>query len=676
MIELRAMLERVWQAYSGEAAWQTVADLSRYHRIQASPGYRRAAQWLRQRLIRDGLEAEILSYPADERTRFWAMQSFQEWHCTAASLRLVEPAEQAQVLADLSACPISLIQRSTAFEGEAEVVLLEEGTEEADYEGLDVAGKVVLSSGDLRRVWELAVKKRGALGILFDGMRVVPPVRPVGDLADVRQYTSFWWQPGDVKCFGFVLTPQQGKALRKLLKTGESGVRVRAKVDGRLYDGAMEVVSAVIPGETEQEILVVAHLCHPRPSANDNASGAAAALEAARTLQALIANGDLAQPRRTIRFLWLPEISGMYAYLAGREAELERLIAGINLDMVGEDQTQTGSSWLIERPPDAAASFAPDLLLRLRAELPGLKGMTDVAPSHTGLGAQPLYRQGEAPFSGGSDHFILSDPDVGAPTPMLIQWPDRFYHTAADTPDRTDPHSLARSGALAAAYAYWLAAAGPQEATWLGHEMVARFKARAVEAAQAALTEALSEDDGQALAQAAAALDRRLTYLLDRCQAALGTLARLAPAGCPLAELQAEAERVARHELVWARGSLKSQAVTLGLEGLPAPPPWELTKEEQQAAGWKPQRQVRGPIPLNDHLHRLAEGEREAWRQLLKERPGWAYHTLITLALFWADGQRTLLEIADLVEMESGQRDLELLLAYFRLLEKLGFVSL
>jgi hypothetical protein len=32
------------------------------------------------------------------------------------------------------------------------------------------------------------------------------------------------------------------------------------------------------------------------------------------------------------------------------------------------------------------------------------------------------------------------------------------------------------------------------------------------------------------------------------------------------------------------------------------------------------------------------------------------------------------LEIADLVEMESGKRDVELLLAYFRLLEKLGFV--
>lgn len=676
MIDTASLLERIWQSYSGEAAWQTVVDLCRYHRIQASPGYRQAAQWLQQRLNREGLTAEILSYPADENTQFWAMQSFQEWHCTAASLRLIEPAGQAQGLADYRADPISVIQRSAAFVGEAEVVSLEDGTEEADYDGLEVAGKVVLSKGDLRRVWELAVKQRGAVGILYDGMRVVPPVRPEGDLSDVRQYTSFWWQPGDVKCFGFVLTPRQGQGLRALLQQGQSQVRIRARVDSRLYDGALEVVSAVIPGRSEQEVVVVAHLCHPRPSANDNASGAAAALEAARTLQSLIAAGELAPPRRTIRFLWLPEMHGLYAYLAGREAELGRIVAGLNLDMVGQDQAQTGSVWLIERPPDAAASFAPDLLAHLRDGLPAVKGMTDAAPTHTGFGAYPLYRQAETPFSGGSDHLILSDPDIGVPTPMLIQWPDRFYHTAADTPDRTDPGSLARAGTVAAAYAYWLASAGPREAAWLGHEMVARFKAHLAKVAQAAVTRALTEDTGQALSCIGADLDRRLAYLLDRQKAALDTLTRLAPQGCPIAGLQAEAEQAARHELVWARGALELQAAALELEGLPILPPPALTPEEQQAAGWKPRRRVRGAIPLDHHLHRRPKEEREAWRRLLKERSGRLHHTLLNLALFWADGQRSVLEIADLVELESGHRDLELLMDYFRLLDRLGLVSL
>jgi hypothetical protein len=675
MHELRQTFEQIWQAYSGEAAWQSVADLSRFHRIQASPGFRQAAQWVHGRLIGDGLQAEIQSYRADEQSMFWAYPSFQEWECHEATLYLVAPKEEAKLLADYRACPISLIQRSTSFEGEAEVVLVEDGEEEAEYDGLDVAGKVVLTRGGLHRVWELAVEQRGAIGILFDGMRVVKPARPEGDLADARQYTSFWRQPGDTRCFGFVLTPRQGQALRRLLTKGKEPVRVQAQVVGRLYDGELEVVEATIPGETDEAVLVVAHLCHPQPSANDNASGAAAALEAARALQSLITRGDLPRPRRAIRFLWLAEMTGTMAYLAGHEKGIERLIAGINLDMVGEDQGQTGSSWLIECPPDAAASFAPELLIRLREEMPQVKGMVDVASSHTGAGAYPLYRKTEVPFSGGSDHYILSDPTVRVPTPMLIQWPDRFYHTSADTPDRTDPHSLARAGSLAATYAYWLASAGLEEVSWLGYEMVARFKSRLVETAQAAATGALACPDGESLAQALANLDRRLAYLADRQREALKTLKRLAPVECLVNALRDEIRQGVQHELAWAKGAVGLRAATLGLESLPELPAHELAEEEKEAAKLIPVRQVRGPIPLENHMRRLDGEAREDWRQLHKARHGFASDTLTTLALYWADGARSVLDIADLVELEAGKRDVELLLAYFRLLERLGFVQ-
>jgi aminopeptidase YwaD len=672
MERFQRVFQRIWQICSGEAAWQTVADLSRLHRIQASPGHRRAATMLHRQLTSAGLAAEILSYPADEHTRFWAYRSFQEWDCQEATLELVAPQEQAGILADFRACPISLIQRSAPFEGEVDVLLLEDGEKEGDYEGRDIAGKVVLTRGDLRRVWQLAVQERGAVGILFDGMRVVPPVRPEGDLADVRQYTSFWWQPGDTHCFGFVLTPGQGRSLRRLLGESQEPVHVRARVVSALYDGGLEVVSAAIPGESRDEIVVVAHLCHPQPSANDNASGAAAALEAARTLQTLIQEEGL-RLRRTIRFLWLPELTGSVAYLAGREGDLERLVAGLNLDMVGEDQNQTGSSWLIERPPDAAASFAPDLLIWLRDQMPGLKGMVDVAASHTHLGTYPLYRQAEVPFSGGSDHLALSDPTVGVPTPMIIQWPDRFYHTSADTPDRTDPHSLARAGALAAAYACWLATAGVEETRWLGYQMVARYKAHIAAVTQAAVTEALVAAEGPELARQAQALDRRLSYLVERQKAALATLERLEPVGCLVEDLQAEVARVTQQELSWAQGLLDLHAASLGLAGLPTVPEVEPSDQEREAAGLAPRRQVRGPVPLGMELSDLDAADQEAWRRLTEERKG-VEHTLTTLALYWADGRRSVLDIVGLVEMEAGVRDVELLLAFFRLLEKAGRV--
>ena len=108
---------------------------------------------------------------------------------------------------------------------------------------------------------------------------------------------------------------------------------------------------------------------------------------------------------------------------------------------------------------------------------------------------------------------------------------------------------------------------------------------------------------------------------------------------------------------------------------LPSPQPSDLSEEEQEAATLIPARLVRGPIPLGQLLHRLNEDSQERWRQLLKARKDSAFYTISALALYWADGVRSVLEIADLIELEAGKKDVELLLVYLRLLEKLGFIE-
>ena len=124
--------EAIREEFSGQAATGYVIDIARYHRMQASPGFRRAAHYCLERLREAGVEAEILSFPADEKTKYWSARMFQEWEVTEATLHLVEPEDERRKLADFRACPISLIQRSAPFEGEAEVVLLEDGEEAAD----------------------------------------------------------------------------------------------------------------------------------------------------------------------------------------------------------------------------------------------------------------------------------------------------------------------------------------------------------------------------------------------------------------------------------------------------------------------------------------------------------------------------------------------------------------
>ena len=662
----KQILETIREIFSGPAAKGYVADITRYHRIQASPGYRQAAKYCHQRLTEWGVQAEIFSFPANERTRYWSRGMFQEWEATDATLHLIEPREKQRKLADYHGSKLSLIQRSAPFEGEAEVVLLEDGEEEAEYEGLGLAGRIVLTKGDLERVRELAVERHGAVGILYDDLRETPPIRQRLDLPDALQYTSFWWTGHEKKCFGFVLTPREGERLRALIKEGaregKPPLKVRAKVDSRFYDGAIEVVSGLIPGEDDQEVVIVAHLCHPQPSANDNASGSATALEMARALGLLIAKGELARPRRGLRFLWIPEMTGTYAYLATHEEAIPRMIAGLNLDMVGEDQDRTGSSLLLVRSPAATPSFADALLEAL------LEAASDEAKGFGGMGGFSLFRRAETPFMAGSDHYVLADPTVGVPCPMLNQWPDRFYHTSLDTLDKVDPRMLARVGAVAATYAYWIANAGPQEAVWLGHEMVARFKGEILRLVQGKVTEVMGEKTA-GLSTVLNELKRQGEFLVEREHGALASLKRLSPS-LDVEGWKREVAEFARAELARGQAIIRDQ-----VEELPQTPPTEPTEEEKRAAGMIPRRLYRGPIWAPRYLHKLSPADRERWYRLGKEYKE-AMRVVPVLALYWADGKRTLLEIAQRVELEMGRREVSLLMEYFELLSRMGLITM
>jgi len=658
---LKVLVSAVQEVYSGQAAKQQVAAISQFHRIQASPGFRAAAQYCLQQLSSWGVEAEILSFPANEHTTYWTEPLFQEWDASEATLDLLLPTGERRRLADFRVDPISLIQRSLPFTGEAEVAVVAGGSAEADYDGLDVAGKVVLAQGDIQAVYRLAVQERGAIGILYDGMRETPPVRARIDLPDDRQYTSFWWRLGEQpRCFGFVLTPRQGDELRALARRGP--LRVWAHVDARLYEGQLEVVSALIRGHSDEEVVVVAHLCHPRASANDNASGAAALLELAHTLRTLIDAGRLALPQRSIRLLWVPEMTGTVAYLATHEEEIGRMVAGLNLDMIGQNQALCDSVFVIERPPEAAASFAGDLIEALRDR------MQESGANPGGWARYPLYRQAVTPFMGGSDHMILSDPAVGVPTPMLIQWPDKFYHTSADTLDKVDAGMLAVIGGLATAYAYFVAAAGEQEGRWLAGEIVARAQAALARVAQDGYTRALEAGGPAALKQACRRLEQDLAFRAGRAQAALETLLRLSPALGPAVTAGRGAIRRAQQQ-AWAavQPELDRLARAQGVAELEPVEPWGELGERV----WR--RQFRGPLTGRTLEARAGAADRVALQELARTHAQ-VFDALLLYLTCWMDGRRSLREIADLVECETGLRDVGLMTQLVGILERAGLI--
>jgi len=464
-----SILESLRPLVSGARAKDAVHEIVKHHRVQASRGYDDAARWLADELRASGLTPEVVRVPADGETRFLGSPMPQGWHCHRAEA-VLHGSSGAEAIASYAAQPLSLILRSAPAKGRYRVVVVHDGTDPAHYAGSDVRGCVVLTDGPVQRVHQLAVVERGAAGLLSDGRRLVPPVRTDQHDRDSLAYTSFWWQGDEPRGWGFVLSPERGAALRARLAAGED-LALEVDVDSERFATEIPLVTAVLAGTLPGEILLTAHLCHPQPSANDNGSGVAAVLECARALHELAGSGRWPQPRRTVRFLWMPEFSGTYAWLGGDPARAGRTVAALNLDMVGEDQDRCGSTLLLEHPPHFAASFAEELLLRIR------HASQEWVTNYSGPGHYSMVRMGEVPYSGGSDHALWLDPAIGVPCPMLIQWPDRFYHSSLDTPEKVDPASLALAARCAGTYAAFLASAGPEEIRWLLF-MVARAARR------------------------------------------------------------------------------------------------------------------------------------------------------------------------------------------------------
>jgi aminopeptidase-like protein len=94
--------------------------------------------------------------------------------------------------------------------------------------------------------------------------------------------------------------------------------------------GSLKVGEIVVPGESEQCVVLVSHLCHPA-MVNDDLAGVVVTLDVARTLL----TGP--RPHFTYRFLILPETIGSVAYLSRHEALIPRMVGGLFLEMLGND---------------------------------------------------------------------------------------------------------------------------------------------------------------------------------------------------------------------------------------------------------------------------------------------------------------------------------------------------
>lgn len=649
-------LDAIVAEANGLRAKDTVTALASMHRVQASAGFHEAAEFVAARARAYGLaDVAIEQFPADGTTTYGTFRSYLGWE--AESGVLTEVAPRPAVVADYATMRVALADYSNDADVTADLVDVGDGLSDRDFAGKEVGGKLVLAGGNVAAVHLAAVEKRGAAGIV--SYQSNQPTGWSGDYPDNVRWGHL--SPYNRKNrFAFMISLRQARELRTRLGAGEA-IRLSAVVRARMKPSTFEVVTAVIPGSDPNsgEILFCCHLCHQKPGANDNASGAATILEDARILAMLIRDGRLPKPRRTIRFLWPPEIAGTACFLARHPEIAARTRAAIHMDMVGGDFERTKAVFHLTRTPaslpsavnDVAAVFG-EYVIDGSARFAAGEGSDAAILSPEGSKAQLVADV--APFSLGSDHDVLEEGSYRIPTVYMNDWPDVFIHTNRDEPSNIDATKLRRVAVIGAATGYFLASAGREEAKALALEVFARGAVRQGEALRRALAFGTNGPvtverfhDARNIVEQAARIERD----------ALLSVQWLEPGDGPLAgTIAALVDGVAARERT-------DVAVAQRYVPIPA------AQTSEPAEGLLVPKRVPAVVgPMSVYYYDYLED------RLGARVPGDGLVQYETLNL--VDGKRTIREIRNILTAAYGPVEVEDVVAYLRALEKAGVVTL
>lgn len=392
----------------GQEVLNTVRFISQFHRARGSDEYKLLLERLKELLLSWGIEEsqiDLIEYPTGG-VRYGNFDSTMVWNVKDAELWFERPRT---FLNSFRSCKTSVLFGSHSTNGWKTLELVDE-----TYEG-DLSNKAVLVQMNPSKAFKQFVEERGAKCLLVYFMRAQDESigRTPTQMPDTVNYLAL---PHTLKAsqhgaFGFSLTYRQYQFLKDL---ANKHFAVKLFVDASLSTGNLQVLRIRFPGTLKKRIGIVAHLCHPSPGANDNASGAALALHLCRELKdrSLVLSVDV---------ILLPEFYGSLPY-ASQNNDYEFVI---NLDMVGEDQQKTGSTLMLHETPPLLNTIYDELLY---------DSMMLFAPTSSNAYSRKFYRSA---FKAGSDHSVFENYNV--PSPFLGQWPDRYYHTNEDTPDKCDP---------------------------------------------------------------------------------------------------------------------------------------------------------------------------------------------------------------------------------------------
>jgi aminopeptidase-like protein len=236
------------------------------------------------------------------------------------------------------------------------------------------------------------------------------------------------------------------ESLRIELRQNPSRI-FHVKIDSSLAPGELLYGELILPGKTNNEILISTYLCHPA-MANDNLSGIC--------VQTAIANWverELPDRRFTYRILFVPETLGTLAYLSRHHKVMKaNTIAGFVLSCIGDDRS---ASYIASRGGDTVADRVADHVLRNR--------YSDY--------------QSYSFLDRGSDERQYCSPGIDLPVCTLMRskfetFPE--YHTSLDDLNLISPSGLEGGYDIVRDCVCLLEALGPYVCTTMGEPQLSR----------------------------------------------------------------------------------------------------------------------------------------------------------------------------------------------------------
>src|SRR4029078_12689078 len=153
------------------------------------------------------------------------------------------------------------------------------------------------------------------------------------------------------------------------------------------------------------------------------------------------------------------------------------MIGDLNFDMEGIRLTLSRSYWIMQRTPDTFPSYINDVG---QSRMEYISELTRERVRYRANGYQPVFNitspngSNDAFYIKIDQHYGASDHvtymQYGTPAVMFLTWPDMWYHSSQDTPDKQDPTQYRRAAIVATGALAVIATGGDELAARVNSE--------------------------------------------------------------------------------------------------------------------------------------------------------------------------------------------------------------